>query len=153
MATTWSGTASNQLVTYDAMKDAASTGVFDAKVALSSFPTGKRIVTKALAEQYLWLNVGASPWSGYTDLRCPPKSAFIINNLCGIVSISASDLYSAQGNTSYPDNTVYVRTSLGTTSYTVAGTYKICARPSSDYPSSEYIYYYYIYFKLLSKFS
>lgn len=142
MATTWNGTASNQLVTFDAMKDAASEGFFDAKVALSSFPTGLGIVTKADAEAYLWLDIGASPWSGYTDNRCPPKSAFIVDDLCTLIVISSSDLLSATGNTIYPDNTVYVRTSSGTESFTVADTYERCTRPSNDYPSTEYIYYY-----------
>lgn len=142
MATTWNGTSSNQLVTFDALKDAVSTGVFDSKVALASIPTGKEIVTKADAETYLYLDITGATWSGYTSNRCPPKSSFQVLNLCTIVVISKADLGDATGNTSYPDNTVYVRTSSGTESFTIEGTYKKCTRPSNDYPSTEYIYYY-----------
>lgn len=142
MPSTWNGTGSTGLITFDAMKDAASTGVFDAKVALASFPTGNEIVTKADAQTYLWLDETSSPWSTYTDTRCPPKSAFAVLNLCTIIVISSADLLDATGNTSFPDNTVYVRTSSGTTSYTVANTYQVCTRPTNDYPSTEYIYYY-----------
>lgn len=142
MATTWNGTASNQLVSFDALRDAVSTGVFDSKVALSSIPTGSDMVTKADAETYLYLDITSSPWSGYTSNRCPVKSSFQVLNLCTIIVISYSDILDATGNTSYPDNTVYVRTSSGTESFTVADTYQRCTRPSNDYPSNEYIYYY-----------
>ena len=138
----WAGLASNQLVTFDNLRDAVSESVFDSKVSLASIPTGNKIVTKAEASTYVWLNEGASPWSTYTDNRCPPKSSFIANNFCTIVSIAFSDILNSTGNTSYPDGTVYVVTADGTISYTVAGNYQICTRPSPDVPSSEYIYYY-----------
>ncbi len=138
----WAGIASNQLVSWDNLRDAVSEGVFDSKVALASIPTGNGIITKADANAYVWLNAAASPWSTYTDTRCPPKSSFIVNNLCTLVSISFSDILSSTGNTSYPDGTVYVVTADGTYSYTMAGDYQLCTRPSNNVPSTEYIYYY-----------
>jgi len=138
----WAGIANNQLVTFDNLIDAVDNSVFDSKVPLASIPTGNGIITKADANAYVWLNEAASPWSTYTDSRCPPKSSFIVNNFCTIVSISFSDILSSTGNTFYPDGTVYVVTADGTTSYTMAGNYQLCTRPSPDVPSTEYIYYY-----------
>lgn len=142
MPSTWSGTASNQLITFSAMKDAATTGEFDAKVDISTIPTGTEIVTKADIQTYLWVDGSASPWNGYTTNRCPPKSSLVQNQYCGVVTINFGDILSSTGNTSYPDGTVYVRTNSGTISYTIAGNYDICDRPTTSFPSSEWTYYY-----------
>jgi hypothetical protein len=142
MPSTWGDTASNGLVTWDALRDAVSNSIFESKVPLSSIPSGLEIVTKQNVQDYIYVNTAASPWSGYTSLRCPPKSSFVVNNICTMVSISYSDILSATNNTSYPNDTVYVRTADGTTSYTVAGEYPLCTRPTPDYPPAEYIYYY-----------
>ena len=101
MPTTWGATASNGLITFDALRDAVSNNVFDSKVDLPSIPSGLEIVTKADANTYLWLDVYSSPWSGYPDNRCPPKSTFSVLNLCTIVEISISDIISSTGNTSF----------------------------------------------------
>lgn len=143
MPSTWGATASNGLITFDAMRDAVSNYIFDSKVDLPSIPSGTEIVTKADANTYLWLDVYSSPWSNYADNRCPPKSAFNVLNLCTLIEISASDLLSSTGNTSYPDGTVYVVTASSTYSYTSAGTYQICDRPSTV--GSQYTVYYYAY--------
>lgn len=142
MPSTWGATASNGLVTFNALRDAVLNNVLDSKVSYNSIPSGNEAVTKADAESYVWLNNRNTTWNGYASNRCPPKSTFEVLNLCTIVSISGSDILSSTGNSSYPDNTVYVRTANGTTSYTVAGNYQICTRPTIDVPSSEYIYYY-----------
>lgn len=141
MPSTWGATASNGLITFNAMRDAVANNVFDSKVDLPSIPSGLEIVTKADANTYLWLDINSSPWSGYADNRCPPKSSFSVLNLCTIISISFSDILSATGNTIYPDNTVYVVTSSGTESFTVAGEYQRCTRPSTVGPEFS-IYYY-----------
>lgn len=138
----WAGITSSQLVTWDNLKDAVLNSVFESKVAYNSIPSGNEIVTKQNVEDYIYVNVGASPWSGYASNRCPPKSAFVVNNVCTDVSISFSDIISSTGNTSYPDGTVYVVTADGTFSYTSPGNYTLCTRPATSVPSSEYIYYY-----------
>lgn len=142
MPSTWNGTASNQLITFDALKDAASIGYFDAKVPIYSMPTGNEIVTKADVETYVLVDGSTSPWASYTNERCPPKSSLSQTNYCGLLTITAGDLLNSTGNTSYPDNTVYVRTYSSTTSYTVADQYQICDRPTTAYPENEWIYYY-----------
>lgn len=142
MPSTWGATASNQLITWDALKNAAEIGIFETKVLPSSFPTGNEAVTKAEAQSYVWIDDSQSPWSGYASNRCPPKSAFAQTNYCTLITITQGDLDNAIGNTSYPDNTVYVRTADSTISYTSANTYQICSRPNGDYPSNQYVYYY-----------
>ncbi len=141
MPSTWGATASNGLITFDAMRDAVSNYVFDSKVDLPSIPSGTEIVTKADASTYLWLDVYSSPWSNYADNRCPPKSAFSVLNLCTIVEISISDILSSTGNTSYPDGTVYLVTADGTYSYTSPGSYQICTRPSTLGPNFSMYFY------------
>lgn len=84
-ATTWAGTASNQMVTRQALNDAVTNGVFTAK---QSFPSDSRVVTKSMAQQY----VNIETISGYDMNRLVPKSAFVaattyyshlINVYCG----------------------------------------------------------------------
>lgn len=146
MASTWAGTASNQLVSFDALRNAVSNGNLESKVALSSIPTGVDMVTVADVESYVWVNTKASPWSTYTSNRCPIKSSFALGQWCTIITISNSDILSAVGNTSYPDNTVYVVYNLNgsdyTESFTVAGNYQRCCLPAINVSSANYIYYY-----------
>lgn len=146
MAATWAGTANNQLVSFDALRDAVDNGNLAAKVAFASIPSGTDMITKADAQSYVWVNEDASPWSGYTTNRCPIKSSFQRGQWCTIIVISASDLLSATGNTSFPDNTVYVSYNLNgsdyTESFTVAGNYQRCCLPSTNVAAANYIYYY-----------
>ncbi|HJV19274.1 MAG TPA: hypothetical protein VJ552_05290 [Sediminibacterium sp.] len=69
-ATTWAGTASNQMVTRQALNDAVTNGVFTEK---QSFPSDSRVVTKAMAQQYVNINT----ISGYDMNRLVPKSVFV----------------------------------------------------------------------------
>lgn len=142
----WAGLASNQLVTFDNLVDSVSTGVFESKVALGSIPTGNKIVTKSEVETYLWVDTSASPWSGYTADRCPPKSSFAQGNVCILITISNSDIISSTGNTSYPDGTVYVTYSINgsdyTQSFTSAGNYQECGLPAINVLAAQTIYYY-----------
>ncbi|NBW33808.1 MAG: hypothetical protein EBR30_01990 [Cytophagia bacterium] len=142
----WAGLASNQLVTFDNLRDGVNTGVLNSKVNLSSIPTGNKIVTRSEVESYVWVNTGASPWSGYTTNRCPPKSSFTEGQWCTIITISDSDIISAYGNTSYPDNTVYVTYNLNgsdyTESFTVAGNYQRCCLPAINTDAAYCVFYY-----------
>jgi len=69
-ATTWAGTASNQMVTRQALNDAVTNGVFTAK---QSFPSDSRVVTKSMAQQYVNINT----ISGYDMNQLVPKSVFV----------------------------------------------------------------------------
>lgn len=142
MASTWGATASDELITWNALKNAAELGIFETKVLPSSFPTGNEIVTKADIQAYVYVDNSQSPWSEYTNYRCPPKSSLAEMNYCTLVSITAGDLLNAEGNTSYPDYTVYLRTGYGTSSFTVADVIQMCTKPNPDYPSGEWLYYY-----------
>ncbi len=146
MPSTWSGTGNTGLITFNALRDAVDTGVFAAKVAFSSIPSGNEIVTKAEAESYLWVNESASPWSGYASNRCPPKSSFQKGQWCTLIVISDSDILSSTGNTLYPENTVYVVYNLNgsdyTESFTVADTYQRCCLPAINVSAAKSVYYY-----------
>lgn len=146
MASTWAATASNQLITWDALRDAVSNDLLNSKVAYTSMPTGDNIVTKADVQQYIWINENASPWSTYTSTRCPVKFSFSRGQWCILIAISPSDLLVSTGNTSYPDNTVYFVYSVDGTNYTesftIADTYTRCGLPAVDIPASNYSYYY-----------
>ena len=142
----WAGLASNQLVTFDNLRDAVDTGVFESKVNLASIPTGNKIVTKNEIETYVWVDTSASPWVGYTSNRCPPKSSFAPGNVCILITITNSDILSSTGNTSYPDGTVYVTYSVNvsdyTQSFTSAGNYQECGLPAINTIAAQTIYYY-----------
>lgn len=69
-ATTWAGTASNQMVTRQALNDAVTNGIFTAK---QSFPSDSRVVTKSMAQQYVNINT----ISGYDMNQLVPKSVFV----------------------------------------------------------------------------
>lgn len=69
-ATTWAGTASNQMVTRQALNDAVTNGIFTAK---QSFPSDSRVVTKAMAQQY----VNIETITGYDMNRLVPKDVFV----------------------------------------------------------------------------
>lgn len=146
MASTWDTTASNQLISWDALKDAVVNNYLDAKVDYTTMPTGDNIVTKADVRQYIWINENASPWNTYTDTRCPVKFATQRGQWCILIAISQSDLISSTGNTSYPNNTVYFVYNVNgtdyTESFTVADNYTRCGLPAVDVPSNQYSYYY-----------
>lgn len=76
MATTWTGTSSNQLVTYEALYDA----YLNNYVALnypSSFPaTSKQVMTKADCDYEISsvsLDTAEPGWSDLSSTRCPTK--------------------------------------------------------------------------------
>jgi len=142
MPSTWGETASNQLITWDALRNAAILGIFETKVPAASFPTGNEIVTKADIQAYIYVDNNQSPWSGYTNNRCPPKSSLAEMDYCTLVSITEGDILNAIGNSSYPDNTVYLRTAYGNTSFSSVGVTQLCTKPNPDYPSGEWLYYY-----------
>ncbi|MEY2647022.1 MAG: hypothetical protein RL158_998 [Bacteroidota bacterium] len=50
----WAGLASNQCITYNNLKDAVDTGVFEK--AEAAVPPGSLIITRAVAEQYVVIN-------------------------------------------------------------------------------------------------
>jgi hypothetical protein len=68
-----------------------------------------------------------------------PTSIF---NYCGFVAVSSGDLLDSTGNSSYPDNTVYVNYKIDgseyTQSFTVAGTSYICGFYTSSATTSYY---------------
>jgi len=50
----WAGLASNQCITYNNLKNAVDTGVFEK--AEAAVPPGSQIITRAAAEQYVVIN-------------------------------------------------------------------------------------------------
>jgi len=71
MATTWAATADNQLVTFNALRDAYDTN----QMYFKSAPTGSNeICTKADIETYVNIDTATSGWSGYSSTRCLTKS-------------------------------------------------------------------------------
>lgn len=78
-ATTWAGTASNQMVTRAALLDAVNNGVFTANATI---PNDGQPVTRERAQQY----VNIQTISGYSMNQLVPKSAFV-----------AATVYYAQG--------------------------------------------------------
>ena len=74
MATTWAGTASNQLVTFYALKDAVDSGALSLKATITG---SNEIVTKADVETYIQMGTYNSTWSGYTSTRCPTKDIIL----------------------------------------------------------------------------
>lgn len=69
-ATTWAGTASNQMVTRAALLDAVNNGVFTANTTI---PNDLRVVTREMAQAY----VNIQPITSYAMNRLVPKSAFV----------------------------------------------------------------------------
>lgn len=74
MPSTWAGTASNQLVTFNALKDAVDSGALSLKSTITS---SNKIVTKADVETYIQMGTYNSTWSGYSSTRCPTKSIIL----------------------------------------------------------------------------
>jgi hypothetical protein len=74
MATTWAGTADNQLVTFQALKNAVDTGILSGNNTITS---SSEIVTKADVEYYIYMGTYNSTWSGYSSTRCPTKSIIL----------------------------------------------------------------------------
>lgn len=74
MPSTWAGTASNQLVTFNALRDAW--GVLF--VPQGSAPTGtNEIVTKTDVETYIKIDTANSTWSSLSSTRCPTKDQIL----------------------------------------------------------------------------
>jgi hypothetical protein len=72
-ATTWAGTASDQLVTGAALRDgAATTGLY---AITTTIPSGvdNKIMTKTDLETYTDIFTTNFPISGMTSRRCPTK--------------------------------------------------------------------------------
>lgn len=69
-ATTWAGTASNQMVTRAALLDAVNNGVFTANTTI---PNDLRVVTREMAQAY----VNIQPITSYAMNRLVPKSQFV----------------------------------------------------------------------------
>jgi hypothetical protein len=74
MATTWAGTASNQLVTFDALLDGVNTGALSLKNTITG---SSRIVTKSNVENYIQMGTYNSTWTGYSSTKCPTKSQIL----------------------------------------------------------------------------
>lgn len=71
MPSTWAATADNQLVTFNALRDAYDTN----QMYFKSAPTGSNeICTKADIETYVNIDTATSGWSGYSSTRCLTKS-------------------------------------------------------------------------------
>lgn len=64
----WAGLASNQCITYDNLKDAVLTGVFE--LADTAVPPGSLLITRAVAEQYVVIN----PITSKANNQLPVKS-------------------------------------------------------------------------------
>jgi len=70
MATTWAGTANNQLVTFTALNDARGTIL----VPIGSAPTSTlEIVTKTDVETYIRIDTTNSIWTAISSNQCPTK--------------------------------------------------------------------------------
>jgi hypothetical protein len=67
----WAGLASNQCITYNNLKDAVTTGVFE--LADVAVPPGSLIITRAAAEQYVVIN----PITSKANNQLPVKSDLI----------------------------------------------------------------------------
>lgn len=71
MATTWAGTADNQLVTYAALLDGISTGILTAGSALSS---SSRIATKQVVIDSVSMRTDNVAWNALASNECPTKA-------------------------------------------------------------------------------
>jgi len=71
MATTWNGTASDELVSGDALIDGASvTGLYE----VTGEPQGNKMVTKQVLINITDIPTGNSPIAGYSNNKCVTKS-------------------------------------------------------------------------------
>jgi len=71
MATTWAGTADNQLVTRQALLDGISTGILTAGSALTS---SSQIVTKATVVSAVSMRTDNVTWNALASNECPTKA-------------------------------------------------------------------------------
>lgn len=79
----WAGLASNQCITYNNLKDAVDTGVFEK--AEAAVPPGSQIITRAVAEQYVVIN----PITSKASNQLPVKSD--LTALTGVYKWNISD--------------------------------------------------------------
>lgn len=70
MATTWAGTADNQLVTFNALKDAIDNLIIQPSLA---FTASNEIVTKADVESGSRIDTANSLWTALSSNQCPTK--------------------------------------------------------------------------------
>lgn len=95
MATTWAGTADNQLLTYDAIKDGYNSGVYGLQDPVL-FPTGKRIGKKTFIHDNITsLDQATAVWTALGNNQCPTKSE-VYQALSHKIQI-----YASRGNTQY----------------------------------------------------
>jgi len=89
-ATTWAGTASNQAVTFSALNDAVSTGVFS---QISSVPTGLQLVTKSAALSYVYMNKRTSSFAAKANNQVLVKSDLVASPCRKlIVTVTSADI-------------------------------------------------------------
>lgn len=70
MATTWAGTANNQLVSFNAFLDAWGVVL----IPKGSAPTGSNeIVTKADVESFVYIDTANAYWTALSSNQCPTK--------------------------------------------------------------------------------
>lgn len=71
MATTWAGTADNQLVTYAALRDAIDTGILTGGSAISSTT---QIATKSVVNSATLMRTDNVAWNALANNECPTKA-------------------------------------------------------------------------------
>lgn len=94
MPSTWSGTASNGLITRSALQDAVNTGYATLQSGQTISGT-TQICTKSYIESKIAnLETSRSTWSGYSSTRCPVKSELqnIIKREVNVYASAASGL-------------------------------------------------------------
>jgi len=75
MPATWDATASNQLVTIDALKDVWGTRLWPSGASFTE--SGLKIVTKSFVESKVKMDTGNTTWSALSSLECPTKNEII----------------------------------------------------------------------------
>ena len=78
MATTWAGTADNQLITRSALQDGVTNGYFALKSGASITGT-TQICTKSYIDSVIDNIYGLRTWANYTSSQCPPKSGLALS--------------------------------------------------------------------------
>lgn len=79
----WAGLASNQCISYNNLKNAVDTGVF--QLAEAAVPPGSLIITRAVAEQYVVIN----PITSKANNQLPVKSDLVAKT--GVFKWNISD--------------------------------------------------------------
>lgn len=106
MATTWAGTANNQLVTFNAFLDAWGVVL----IPKGSAPTGSNeIVTKADVESFVYIDTANAYWTALSSNQCPTKedifqsafydALFYANRLTGNAGYDLTVVHKRSGST------------------------------------------------------